>query len=71
MDVCIHTHTHIYTHCYHLVDLAHELSATHCLKLHNLPILQKQVYSMLQARLMCTFLELTIVGMDLFKFKFL
>lgn len=49
INKCVYTHTHMYTciyvythtYYYHFVDLAHELSATHCLRLHNLPILQK------------------------------
>lgn len=57
MYICIYVYVH--THCYHLVDLAHELSAAHSLRLPNLPMLQKGVHSpVLHTHLTGTFLSL-------------
>ena len=56
-----------------LVGLAYELCARHCLRLHNLLILQKQARSLvMHAQPTSPLLALTIVnGLNLLKIKFL
>lgn len=75
-----YTYTHVCVYIYisphavlSLVGLAYELCARHCLRLHNLLILQKQARSLvMHAQPTSPLLALTIVnGLNLLKFKFL